>query len=214
MITLSKRQADASNLLESIRKDPVFANHFLRRGYFDQNQLKAATDYISEHYSCGESEAEAVVLSLVRGMVQHASSRLSNRSAQTNHIEIPPTSDNPIGRKIQIADKEESETPPPPIISKPLSIDATPATTKDEKIHDVAKPIVADQESRQQAIIDALQAHKITGNAFVRAMYGVEFTEENLGKYVGKCIEAASSIMAAQTATTVKTLVSPLIGEQ
>ena len=180
MITLSKRQADASNLLESIRKDPVFLKYFLVNGYFDHNKLKAATDYIAEHYSCGESEAEAVVLSLLRGMHQHTAARLSNRSAQSNHIEIPPTSDNPIGRKVPIAEKED----PVPPVSKPLNIDPTPPTTKDEKIHDVAKPLVQDQESRQQKIIDALQAHKITGNAFVEAMYGVPFTEDNLGKYV------------------------------
>jgi hypothetical protein len=210
MILSNLRKADSSNLLESIRRDPVFVQSFLKNGYFDSSSLKAATNYISEHYSCGESEAEEVCLSLIRGLQQRAALSLSNRMAQ-NQIEIPPTTDNPVGRKVPLADKPEPETPPP--LNKPLNIDPTPPISKDEKIEDVSKPIISDQESRQQGIIDALQAHKITGQEFIKAMYGVEFTDENLGKYISKCIEAASSIMATQTATTVKTLVSPLIGE-
>ena len=209
---LSKHVADCSNLQESLQNDPNFFERFLKHGFFGLNSLKAATDYIAEKYSCGESEAEEVALSMLRGQQQRNSSRLSNRSGQTT-INIPPTTDHPAGRSVPINDEQQvKQTPPPPVSSK-LSIDPTPATTKDQKLEDVTKPITHDNETRQQAIIDALQAHKVTGNQFVAAMYGTEFTEENLGKYIGKCIENASSIMASQTATTVKSLVSPLIGD-
>lgn len=205
-ILLSKRVADTSRLQESLQRDPTFAQQFLSRGVFDTTRLEAAVEYITQTYSCSQPDAEEALQHFLRGIQQQRSQGLSNRLAQSN-IVIPPTTDHPAGKTIQV----EKGPPPPP--TPPAKIDTEKAESPNEKIEDLAKPVAKPAENRQQKVIDSIQSVKVAIGELAEAMYSLKLGDEALGKCVGKVIEQVSSACAEQTAATVQHLASPLIGE-
>ena len=201
MITLSRRQADASLLLSSLEHDQQVKAALAQQ--LDDDAMQKLIGYTTETYRCSEADAEEALQHILRGITEQRQGRLTNRVAQ--QIVIPPTDDNPVGRTVPIA-----KAAPP--TAKPLTVDATPTITDKDKVDDLTKPVVDKAESRQQQVIDAIKAEKTAGALLVKAMFALELSEEEQGKAITKIIEVYSNLAAEHTANTVKTMVSPLIG--
>ncbi len=195
---LSSRAASQDSLLLKLQRDPSLAQSL--KQHIDQSKLIELIQYVISSYSCSETDAESALNSLIRSHAHLISASLSNRKADTS-ITIPATTDNPVPKKVPIPEKDPS-------------IDATPANTTEKKVEDVSESVSDDQDSRQQQLINSIKALKLVAADLAKAMYGIELTEENQGKVVTKVIEAISDCSAEQTAETVKSLASPLIGEQ
>lgn len=207
-MVLSRRVADATNLLRMLQGDNKIINTIVTQPV-NMDNLKQLVHYVSSHYSCSATDAEEALHHLIRQRGQNRQSTLTSRKA-ADHIVIPPTADNPVGKKVPLKPKPADGTSG----DQAATIDPTPANTEQQKVEDLTKSATDDQSNRQQQLINSIKALKVVANDLARSMYGVELTEENQGKVCSKAIEAIANLSAVQTSITVKSLASPLIGDQ
>lgn len=201
---LSERHANTTPLLTSIEQDQRLQASLLS-GRVDESKLQQAIQYVVDQYGCSETEAEEGLGHLLRQQVQLSEGRKA-RKAQAQpgkQIIIPPTIDDPIGKKVPVEKVSAPKT-------EPLTINAQPSNTQDQKLQDVTKPLVQN-ENRQQGIIDAIKAVKVAVADLGQKMYNLEMSEENTGVVMEKIIESVSHAMADQTAKTVENMASPLL---
>lgn len=135
------------------------------------------------------------------------------RGQEQKSITIPATSTHP-SRTVPVND-----TPPPTAgPAKDLTIDADPTSTDEanpaEKAEDLTKPVADTASSRQQKLLNSIKALKIAIAEVAKDMFQTDLLEEKQDKVVTKCIDAISAAQSEQTADTVKTMASPLIGAQ
>ena len=97
--------------------------------------------------------------------------------------------------------------------SSTAKIDTAPAETPGQKVDDLTKPVVNPSQNRQQKVIDSISSCKVAVSGLAQAMFSLELDEEQIGKAVSKLIETVSNACAEQTAATVQSLASPLIGQ-
>lgn len=197
---LSSRVALQTSILRDLEQDSTFL------AALATSSRDHLVKYIISTYKSSEDDAEEALDSFIRRR-QYS---LTSRGAQ-KQIKIPGTSDNPLGKTVELKQEVPAPAAPAPEQAEP-TIDASPASSEEQKVDDVIESVTDDQKSRQQQLINAIKAIKITVNDLAKAMYGIELTEESQGKVVQKVIESISDLSAEQTADTVKNLASPLIG--
>lgn len=190
---LSKRIADQTQIQEQVFADKNLPSLIL------QQSREIVKKYLIDTYKLSENQAEELLDTYLRTRAQCLATRKQGQA-----IVVPPTTESPHARSIPVA-KPTKE-------SSPALIDASPATSPQEKAQEVSEAVTDDQESRQQQLLNSIKAIKLVVADLSKAMYGVELTEENLGKVATKVIEAVSDLSAEQTADTVKNLASPLVG--
>lgn len=196
MLSLSTREIHAEQLLSRVSIDPVVT------ALISQGNTVDAIKHISKGYSCSENEAEQVVHQLLRKTMESRRSILTKRQAKD--IFIPPTTDNPAGKRVTVEGLAGEH---------PALIDASPADSQEDKEEDVTKPLNNDNSSRQQKIIDGIKAMKVLVSQVAQAMYGMELNDEACGMVITKMIGAISHGTSDQTTETVLGLASPLIGK-
>lgn len=214
MIPLSKRQADATKLQSSLERDEQLATLLFNQQLTPVIQQQAI-EYVTQAYSCSAADAEEAITHLIRTRNSQRVGTLSNRGAQLTdppkQIVIPPTTGNPIGRTVPV-DKLADEVASP-VADPKLTIDATPSDTTDQKVEDVTKPLTDDGGTRQQKLVASIKALKVAIAEVAKDMYSVELLDEGQGKVISKVIDAISAACSEQTAKSVKSLVSPLLGQ-
>ena len=209
MLTLSKRTADATKLLSSLERDSKLQQVLSQ--HVTSQVLEQAVQYVTATYRCSEAEAEEAIEHRIRAIQHLVSARLTNRHAQAGgQIVIPPTRDNPVGRTVPVAKVQPAA--PPPTESK-LLIDATPDETAADKAKTVTAPLKDSGETRQQQLVTSIKALKVAVADVAQKMFQVELLEDGVGECITKNIDIISAACSKQTATSVKTMISPLIGQ-
>lgn len=203
-VSLSKRQADNSRLLNLLKNNPEIIKMLSSRPFTE------VVEDISTQLHCSENEVEEALQLIAR---ENMSSFASKKKKAQTQIVIPATKDNP-EKTITIPGKPAATAHDAPLAPKDdeTSVPVSPDVTDADKTKDLVKSVDNPQKTRQEALIDAVKGLKVSINNVAEAITGLGLTEEGQGKVVEKAIEEITSQSGDETAQTVLALVSPLTG--